>query len=159
MWIVDAGVAYTVVNVTEPLHPLKMAENRSFFKLFANDVGLLSAMCGMEVPKSIISDNLGVNYGSIYENAVAQELKAHGYQLRFYRKKGIGELDFVIEAGDGQVLPIEVKSGKSYKRHCALDNVLRTDNYQINRAVVLCEANVSVAGKLTYLPVYMTMFL
>ncbi len=159
MWIVDAGVANAVVNVAEPRHPLKMTENRSFFKLFANDVGLLCAMCGMEVFKSIVSDNLGVNYGSIYENAVAQELKAHGHQLRFFRKKGIGELDFVIEVGNGQVLPIEVKSGKSYKRHSALDNVMATENYSIEHAIVLCEANVQEEGRVAYLPSYMVAFL
>ncbi|EUB30512.1 PF13635 domain protein [Olsenella uli MSTE5] len=135
MWIVDAGVANAVVNVTEPRHPLKMAENRAFFKLFANDVGLLSAMCGMEVPKGIVSDNLGVNYGSIYENAIAQELKAHGHRLRFFRKKGVGELDFVTERKGCHVLPIEVKSGKTYKRHSALDNVMKVENYRIDQAV------------------------
>lgn len=159
MWIVDAGVANAVVNVTEPRHPLKMAENRAFFKLFANDVGLLSAMCGMEVPKDIVSDNLGVNYGSIYENAIAQELKAHGHRLRFFRKKGVGELDFVTERKGCHVLPIEVKSGKTYKRHSALDNVMKVENYRIDRAVVLCEANVHVSGKVAHLPAYMVMFL
>lgn len=103
MWIVDAGVANAVVNVTEPRHPLKMAENRAFFKLFANDVGLLSAMCGMEVPKGIVSDNLGVNYGSIY--------------------------------------------------------VMKVENYRTDQAVVLCEANVHVSGKVAHLPAYMVMFL
>ncbi|WP_165054661.1 MULTISPECIES: ATP-binding protein [unclassified Adlercreutzia] len=159
IWLSDAGVALPVVNVTEPRHPLKMSEQRSFFKLFANDVGLLCAMSEVDVAKSILSDELGVNYGSIYENVIAQELKCHGHKLRFFRSKGIGELDFVIETGSGQVLPIEVKSGKSYKRHSALTKVLSSPNYRIERAVVLCESNVSPAGKTLYLPVYMAMCL
>ncbi|WP_165248706.1 ATP-binding protein [Adlercreutzia sp. ZJ141] len=159
VWLADAGVALPVINVTEPRHPLKMSEQRSFFKLFANDVGLLCAMSEVDVAKSILSDELGVNYGSIYENAVAQELKCHGYKLRFFRNKSIGELDFVIETGNGQVLPIEVKSGKSYKRHSALTKVLSSQNYRIEKAVVLCEGNVSLAEKILYLPVYMVMYL
>ena len=158
IWLADAGVALPVVNVSEPRHPLKMAEQRSFFKLFANDVGLLCAMAEVDVVKSILSDDLGVNYGSIYENAIAQELACHGHALRFFRSKGLGELDFVIEDGGGCVLPIEVKSGKSYKRHNALNNVLKSPNYSIPRAIVLCESNVESCENIDYLPVYMIMF-
>ncbi len=159
LWLVDAGVALSVCNVTEPRHPLKMCEQRSFFKLFSSDVGLLCAMAGMDVVKSVLSDDLGVNYGSIYENAVAQELAAHGHELRFYRSKGTGELDFVIESGQGWALPVEVKSGKDYRRHSALSKVLSSPNYDIKRAVVLCEGNVHSREKVDYLPVYMAAFL
>lgn len=159
LWLVDAGVALCVCNVTEPRHPLKMCEQKSFFKLFANDVGLLCAMAEMDVVKSILSDQLGVNYGSIYENAVAQELAAHGHALRFFRSKAAGELDFVIESGEGWALPVEVKSGKDYKRHSALTKALASPNYEIKQAVVLCEGNVRCEGKVSYLPVYMAAFL
>lgn len=158
LWMIDAGVALAVTNVTEPRHPLKLAESRSFFKLFANDVGLLCGMCGMDVVKGIVSDNLCVNYGAIYENAVAQELHAHGHELHFYRNKKIGEFDFVIENGLGKVLPLEVKSGKDYKRHSALNNALKTPNWAIDEAVVLCEENVEADGQIVYLPVYAVMW-
>lgn len=154
LWLTNAGVALPVRNVSEPRHPLKLSENRKLFKLFLNDVGLLSAACGIQVAKGILSDSLGVNFGSIYENAVAQELKAHGHALYYFRSKGIGELDFVLEETSGRVLPVEVKSGKDYKRHNALNNALESKNYAIERAVVLHEGNVSVEGKITYLPVY-----
>ena len=159
LWLVDAGIALPAFSVTEPRHPLKLSENRSLFKLFMNDVGLLCCACGMEVVKGILSDRLGVNYGSVFENAVAQELKAHGRDLHYFRSKKLGEVDFICELGSGAVLPIEVKSGKDYKRHSALNNVLSSDNYEINHAVVLCEDNVSVIGKVSYLPVYMVMFI
>lgn len=154
-WLVASGVTLKVNAVSEPRHPLRLSENRSFFKLFMNDVGLLSAACGMEIVKSVLSDELGVNYGSVYENAVAQELKAHGFDLYYYRSRGEGELDFVIGTGGGNVLPIEVKSGKNYRRHSALDNVLNRSNYQIGEALVLCEDNLTCDGRITYAPVYM----
>ena len=158
LWLVDAGVALPVVSVTEPRHPLKLSEKRSYFKLFMNDVGLLCRACGMDVVKGILSDKLGVNYGSIYENAVAQELNAHGRDLHYFRNKKLGEVDFVCERGGGAVLPIEVKSGKDYKRHSALNNVMSSPNYEIEQAVVLCEENVNENGRVLYLPAYMVMF-
>lgn len=154
LWLSNVGVVLPTRIVTEPRHPLRLAENRRYFKLFMNDVGLLAASCGLKVAKSVVSDQLGVNCGSIYENAIAQELKCHGFSLYYYRSKGIGELDFVIEQNDGTVLPIEVKSGKSYKRHAALDNVLSSPNYRIDRALVLCEDNVRMGGRVIYCPAY-----
>lgn len=158
LWLVDAGVAVPVRNVAEPKRPLRLAEDRSFFKLFMNDVGLLSAACGIETARSVFANEMNVNYGSIYENAVAQELLAHELSTRFFRNRKQGEIDFVTEV-NGEVLPIEVKSGKSYRRHSALSNVLATPNYAIEHAVVLCEDNVSVEGKVAYLPVYMVAFI
>ena len=158
LWLVDAGVALAVRNVSEPCPPLRLAENRSFFKLFMNDVGLLSAACGMESARRVAADDTSMNYGSIYENAVAQELHAHGLGTHFFRSRKQGELDFVVEVG-GSVIPVEVKSGKQYRRHSALSNVLATENYGIDRAVVLCEANVSRDGPVEYLPVYLASML
>lgn len=94
----------------------------------------------------------------MYENVVAQELHAHGYKLYYYNSKKMGELDFVIEH-DGQVLPIEVKSGKAYEKHSALDNVLAVKEYGIREAVVFSNDNVITKGRITYYPIYMVMFL
>ena len=158
LWLIDAGVAIPVRNVREPKRPLRLVEDRSFFKLFMNDVGLLTAACGIESVRNILANDVDVNYGSIYENVVAQELSAHGSSVRFFRNRKQGELDFVIEYGE-KIVPIEVKSGKNYKRHSALNNVLDVKNYGIDQAIVLCEDNVSVSGKIVYLPVYMVAFI
>jgi predicted AAA+ superfamily ATPase len=158
LWFINAGVALQVISVTEPRRPLKLSEKRSCFKLFMDDVGLLCRACGMGVVRGILSDKLGVNYGSIYENAVSQELKAHGHDLHYCRSKKLGEVDFVCEHGGGTALPIEVKSGKDYKRHSALNSVISSPNYEIEQAFVLCEDNVSEDGKVLYLPTYMVMF-
>ena len=69
-----------------------------------------------------------------------------------------GELDFIIEQ-NGVVLPLEVKSGKDYERHKALSNVVNSHTYQISQAYVLCNDNVKKVGKITYLPIYMLMFI
>lgn len=154
LWLVDAGVTIPVRNVSEPKRPLRLVENRSFFKLFLCDVGLLAASCGMEVVRDLVADDFTVNYGAIYENAVAQELHAHGMGGYFFRSRKQGELDFVVQWRGG-VVPIEVKSGKGYKRHSALNNVLSTPNYGISEAIVLCEKNLHASGEVLYCPVYM----
>ena len=99
-----------------------------------------------------------MNFGSIYENVAAEELVAHGYNLYYYNSKKFGELDFVIEE-DGKIHPIEIKSGKDYYRHNAMDNVLTLPDYDIDEGYIFCNGNVEVMGKVTYLPIYMLMFL
>lgn len=158
LWLKNAGVAIPVYNVEEPVEPLKLAETRNLFKLFSNDVGLLACQFGNGIQVKILSGDLAVNYGSIYENVVAQEFVCHGIAPYYFNSKKQGEIDFVISDSDG-VLPIEVKSGKDYERHNALQNVMRTEAYGIKKAFVLCNGNVQVDGKIVYLPIYMTMFI
>ncbi len=158
MWLVDAGVVILDRNIKEPKRPLKLSENKSFFKLYMNDVGLLSATCGINTVRELVRNVENVNYGSIYENAVAQELHAHGCDVLFFRNRHLGEVDFILEI-EGAVLPIEVKSGKTYKRHSALSNLLNTKNYGISGAIVLCESNVERVEKVVYMPIYMCAFI
>lgn len=155
LWLADAGVALPVYNVDEPRYPLMLSMNSRLFKLFLNDVGLLTCMCGMDVIRDLLNDRTDINYGALYENVVAQELKAHGFNLFYYKNNSIGELDFVIEHPHGRVLPLEVKSGKSYKRHSALSKALDTKNFGIPKGMVLAEANTQSKENIDYLPIYM----
>ena len=70
----------------------------------------------------------------------------------------MGELDFVIEQA-GEILPIEVKSGKNYEKHSALYNVIEVLEYGIKGAYIFTNDNIREKGKLTYLPIYMVMFM
>lgn len=160
LWMKKAGVAIPVYNVEEPRIPLKLNQLRNLFKLFQNDVGLLAYQYANGIQLRILSGEVNINFGSIYENAVAQELLAQGFdQLYYFNSKKQGEVDFVIEAGDGTVLPIEVKSGKDYEYHHALANILDNEEYNLGKAIVLCNDNVSVQGKKNYLPIYMATFI
>ena len=157
-WLLKAGVALGVFNITEPTVPLMLNEKSTLFKLFLSDVGLLTTIYGKGCKLKIVSKQKDINKGAIFENVVAQELHAHGYPLYYYNNKKKGELDFVIEQS-GKVLPIEVKSGKDYEKHSALDNVLASKEYDIDQAIVFTNDNVKVDGNLTYYPIYMIMFL
>lgn len=157
-WLWKAGVALPVFNVTEPKIPLLLNQKSTLFKLFLSDVGMLTTLYGKALKLKIVNQEKDINKGAVYENIAAQELTAHGYNCYYYNNKKFGELDFVIEH-DGEVLPIEVKSGKDYKKHSALAQVMQNENYHLNEAVVFSNSNVERNGKITYLPIYMLMFL
>ena len=158
LWLKNAGVALPTYNVEEPVVPLKLSHSRNLFKLFQSDIGLLAFQYAEGIQLRIINDEKGINYGSIYENVVAQELQAHGFELYYFNSKKQGELDFIIEK-DGHTLPIEVKSGKDYQRHNALSNVMGNPDYGIPRALVFCNDNVCTSGNIVYLPIYMVAYL
>lgn len=129
---------------------LELNKQRNLFKLFLNDVGLLAAMYGGNIQTRLLSSNPNINFGSVLENLIAQELYAHGfseaqYSLYYFNSKRQGELDFVVEF-DGNMLPIEVKLGKDYERHNALSNVMENEEYAIPMAYVFCGENVQTNG-------------
>lgn len=157
-WLIDAGVALPAYNTTEPVVPLEINKKSNIFKLFLSDVGLLATQYGTATVLKLLSKDKDINYGAVFENFVAQELIAHGYKGYFYNSKKHGEIDFVIEYM-GEVLPIEVKSGKDYKVHSALDNIKNIEMYKIKNAIVLSNYNISVDNNITYYPIYMTMFI
>ncbi len=158
LWLKDAGVALPVYNVEEPVIPLLISKSSNVFRLFSSDIGLLTSAYPAATKIELIQKNAEVNNGAHFENAVAQQLTANGFDVYYCKKKNIGELDFVIEM-DGRVVPIEVKSGKDYKRHNALDHFMEVLNYHMEKAYVLSTGNVEVDGKICYLPIYMTYLL
>lgn len=158
LWLTNAGVALPVYNIEEPKVPLLLARSRNLFKLFQSDIGLLASQYAEGIQMRIIKGDKDINFGSIYENAVAQELTAHGITPYYYNNKKRGELDFVIEL-NGKILPIEVKSGKDYETHRALSNVMSCNEYNLSEAVVFNNDNLQVTGKVIYAPIYMVMFI
>ena len=158
LWLKNAGVAIPVYNVDEPKMPLLLARSRNLFKLFQSDVGLLASQYAEGIQLRILKGDKDINFGSVYENIVAQELTAHGINAFYYNNKKRGELDFVIEL-EGRVLPIEVKSGKDYEFHRALSNIMNCKEYDLQEAVVFNNDNLCVKDRIIYAPIYMVMFI
>lgn len=163
LWLKDAGVAIPTYNVSKPEVPLKLDEQRNLFKLFLNDVGLLACQYASGIQLKLLSGEININYGAVYENLVAQEMVAHGFggnehNLYYFNSKKQGELDFIVEL-EGNVLPVEVKSGKDYERHNALKGVMENEAYAIPKAYVFCNGNLEVKERTIYVPVYMVMFM
>lgn len=104
----------------------------------------------------ILNKENDINYGSIYENVIAEELASKGFDLFYYKNNKLGEIDFLIE-NKGKVILLEIKSGKNYKRHNALDDLL--EKYpEIKSVYILSNNNVEVKNNKIYLPIYMIMF-
>ena len=158
-WLIDAAVALPAYAVTEPKAPLDRTAQQSKFKLYCSDTGLLLSQYAPRTTLDVIDNASAVNFGAVYENAVAQELTCHNPKLFYFHNSRKGEVDFIVERNDGTLLPIEVKSGKDYKLHTALNNLLGSAEYGIEEACVLSMANMGAeerAGKkVWYLPLYM----
>jgi predicted AAA+ superfamily ATPase len=155
LWLTKANVALATYNIKAPVAPLLLAETHSLFKLFLSDVGLLTSRYAKQASLGLLDGKPSMNMGGTYENFVAQELCAHGFALRYFAKRKIGEVDFVIEHKDGTVVALEIKSGNEYKTHAALTNTLAVPSYDVSAAYVLAETNTERNGSITYLPAYM----
>ena len=157
-WLKNSGVGLFVHNVDNPVYPLLASKERTLFKLFLCDVGLLTYKLYNGNQISILNGDSTLNYGAVFEAVVAQELKAHGFELFYNSDKKRGEIDFLIEK-DNRVIPLEVKSGKDYKRHSALSQLMANNSFNYEEGFVLCNGNVETEGKTIYLPIYMIDFI
>lgn len=159
-YLISSGIALDVKAVSTPSYPLTGNCSKNLLKMYLNDVGILSGLFFKNNIKAVMSDISSINLGSVYETVVAQELKAHGYDLYYYDNKKNGEVDFLIDDPDSlSNIPIEVKSGKDYTVHSALNKFLSIAEYNIQRAYVLSnERQVYQKDGITYAPIYNIMF-
>ena len=159
-YLINSGIALEVKALSTPVFPLIESSNKNLLKLYLNDVGILTNILYKNNIKAILNDENSVNLGSVYESVVASELKAHGYNLFYYDNKSNGEVDFLIDDYDNlSVLPLEVKSGKDYTIHSAINRFLSNTDYHVKKGYVLSnERNVFEKNGIIYLPIYYVMF-
>ena len=157
-WLYDSGTVLPCFNVKEPMMPLEINAERNLQKLFMSDTGMLSGLTIRGSRLGFLKGEMNTNLGYIFENAIAQELKAAGHDLFYFDRKSIGEVDFLIQEGLS-IVPVEVKSGRNWRCHRALDKLIAIDNYRIRKAFVLSESNIEEDGKVLNMPWYMTMFM
>ena len=160
-YLVSSGIALDVHAVSNPKYPLSESVQKNLLKLYLNDVGMLTAKLYANNVNAVMSDERSVNLGAVYESVVAQELSAHGFRLFYYDNRKNGEVDFLIDDyKNSSILPIEVKSGRDYTIHSALNKLLDNKDYHVNSGMVLCnEREVRHVGHITYMPIYYVMFL
>jgi len=160
-YLVSSGITLEVTAISNPKFPLKESESKNLVKLYMNDIGLLtSILYGMNA-NAVMNNEESINLGTVYESFVAQEFKAHGFKLFYYDNKKKGEVEFLIDDYDHlSVLPVEVKSGKDYKIHSALDGFVSTTDYHIKSAIVLSnDRRIEIKNNILYMPVYYAMFI
>lgn len=157
LWLKDAAVAIPIYTVDHPKPPLILSKSTNQFKLFMGDVGLLTSCYPDYVSKALLDMNPDheINNGALFENYIAQELSSCEITPYYFKSKNIGEIDFLIEY-DNRIVPLEIKSGKDYKKHKALDNLLNSKEYSIDKGYILSLSNIEANDRCIYIPVYMT---
>lgn len=114
-WLFDGGLIHRVNNVTAPRIPLKSYEDKSAFKIFALDVGLLAAMSGLDSSTIVEGNRIFTEFkGALTEQYVLQELILHHEPYYYAKKNSQLEIDFLIQES-GRVIPIEVKAEENLK--------------------------------------------
>ena len=173
-WLGNSMMTNECFNCNDPNVGLSLNEDRTFIKCYMGDTGLLvshafteTEIAEGELYKQIIHDNLSINEGMLFENAIAQCLVANGYKLFFYthyseeKHRNDIEIDFLISNGSitkPKIYPIEVKSGKRYKTE-SLEKFVSLYRRRIGKAYIIHPKNLSVKGDVICIPSYMTMCL
>lgn len=160
-YLINAGIALSVNAVSNPKFPLIETVGKNLLKLYLNDVGILTGILYGYNIRPVLDDSKSINLGSVYETVVATELEAHGHRLFYYDNRNKGEVDYLIDDWEHlSVMPIEVKSGKDYTIHRALNTLMNTSDYNIGKAVVLSNnREVKEKDGVVYLPIYFVMFM
>ena len=160
-YLINSGIALEVKAISTPTFPLIESSGKNLLKLYLNDVGMLTSILYKNNIRAVMDDEKSINLGTVYESVVASELKAHGKAMFYYDNRNNGEVDFLVDDYDTlSAVPIEVKSGKDYTTHSALDRFVSNDDYHVKKAYVLSNnREVRHDGKITYLPIYYAMFI
>ncbi len=160
-YLINSGIANEVKSISTPVYPLCQTQDKNLLKLYMNDVGLLSNLLFRNNTKPILDNVSSINLGALYETVVASQLKALDHNLFYYDNRKNGEVDFLIDDYESlTVLPIEVKSGRDYMIHSAINKFLSNDSYPVERGIVLSnEREIKEVNKITYYPIYFVMFI
>lgn len=112
-WLKAAGIVTACQRISEGRLPVSTFKDPTAFKLYHSDTGLLTAMSGITAKEYLSRANDRFR-GAIAENSVAVALRSSDYEIYYWESQGRAEVDFVIEK-DGDVIPVEVKSGDNVR--------------------------------------------
>lgn len=170
-WLGDSMIANECFNCSNPNIGLSLNEDRMYVKCYMGDTGLLVShafsepeIADGELYKAILHNNLALNEGMIFENAIAQQLVSNGYPLFFYTRYNYEkhrndiEIDFLISNGSKlkpRIYPIEVKSGKRYTVK-SLNKFVEIFHNRIGDAYIIHIKNLSQQDGILCIPAYMT---
>lgn len=165
----DSMTANIVYHSDDPNVGLALTKDEEYFKMYASDTGLFvtlafkdSDVTENDIYNKLLNDKLSTNLGYVYENVIAQMLRAAGKNLYYHtipyaEGKKYYEIDFVIP-DKHKISPIEVKSS-GYKSHKSLDEFCRKYSDRILNRYLIYTKDYKREEGIDYIPVYMTLFL
>ncbi len=165
-FIRESMIGNICTNVTVPDVAMELYRKSERFKLYMGDTGLLVTQIikmqkSDELYQSLIADKLGINQGMIFENVVAQMLRAKGDDLFFHEFSAVGddgkekkfEMDFLL-VRKNKICPIEVKSS-SYRQHKSLDAFAEKYRLRIPQKYIVYTKDYQQVDDVTCIPIYM----
>ena len=154
-WLRDANLIRYCYNVSTPTFPLTAYEKNDQYKIYINDIGLLTAMYGFEIKHAIIENKMtGPAKGGIFENLAADMLIKNGHKLNYYKTENNSqEIEFLINDGVN-IIPIEIKAGNHETQ--SLNKYI--EEFSPAYAFKFISGNIGVSGKKITMPLYMLMF-
>ena len=167
--IKESMVVNMSYHANDPSAGMALHQDPDKYKMFAGDTGLFVTLAFWDkkctdntIYHKLLSDKLSADLGYVYENVIAQMLKASGHELYYYTfptdsGKHNYEVDFLIADGD-KISPIEVKSS-GYKAHASLDAFCKKFSARIKNKYLIYTKDMRKEEDVQYLPAYMTMFL
>ena len=147
------NICYNLSNISEPLEGNKID---SVFKLYMQDSGLFTAMLDKGSAAKILSGDMGIYKGAIFENIIADCFSKQDRKLYYFRKDSGLEIDFITKVDD-EIALIEVKATTGNTK--SADSILKNPKYDVKYCYKLSENNIGVCGKKITIPYYMAFLL
>jgi hypothetical protein len=165
----DSMVVHMAYHANDPSVGVALHRDSDRFKMYLADTGLFVTLAFWDkqftenvIYERLLSDKLSADLGYVYENVIAQMLKAAGHELYYYTfpsetSNHLYEVDFILSEGT-KIVPIEVKSS-GYKTHASLDAFCQKFSERISKRYLIYTRDLRHEGQTIYLPAYMTLFL
>ena len=165
----DSFAVNVAYHCDDPNIGMALTQDLEKYKMYVADTGIFVTLAFWDkkftenvIYSKLLGDKLSVNLGYVFENMVAQMLRANGHRLfyhTFLREDGKNyhEVDFLIADG-AKLKPVEVKSS-GYKSHVSIDRFCEKYSSRVERSYIVYTKDLRKEGNTLYLPIYMTMFL
>ncbi|MBQ9488508.1 MAG: ATP-binding protein [Lachnospiraceae bacterium] len=148
-WLSSSGMIYKINKLELPQSPIKAYEDVDSFKIYLSDTGLLSNMCGI-TPQELLPDRHNMFKGAVIENYCIEQLMIKHKDLYYFKPSESMEIDLITTI-DGNIIPIEIKSGR-HKRSTSLNNYV--EKYQPQYSIRISENNFGMTNGIKSVPLY-----
>ncbi len=150
-WLENSNLINKCTLVDSPRIPLKVYEKNNYFKIYLNDVGLLTELAEISL-YNILSDEVNIFKGMLTENYVAQTFVSNGLRLNYWKSSNRAEMDFLINL-KGEIIPVEVKAARNTKSKSL---VIYKQKYNPEYAIRISSKNFGFVNKIKSVPLYAT---
>ncbi len=156
-WLVDAGIVSKCFNLTNLDAPLEGNKISECFKLYMRDSGLFIAMLDKGTSGQVLSGNLGIYKGAIFENIVADYFSKMNRKLYYFQKESGLEIDFVTTyKGEVNLVEVKAKTGNTKSANTILSNY---SLYKVKKCIKIGEYNIGETEDKLTIPYYLVFLL